>query len=69
MIRRNQYDNGVDMWCIGILCYELATGKTPFNLEFSSDITKKIIKKEIVFQKNMSTDMIDFIKKLTYKDP
>lgn len=30
MVKKKVYDRGVDIWCIGILCFELATGKTPF---------------------------------------
>ena len=30
MINNKNYDIKLDIWCIGILTYEIATGRTPF---------------------------------------
>lgn len=32
MVYGQQYDNGVDLWSLGVLTYELTTGKTPFQI-------------------------------------
>ena len=29
MIERRMYNETVDLWCIGVLCYELLVGKPP----------------------------------------
>ena len=30
MIQSQSYDKSIDIWCIGILTFELCVGKTPF---------------------------------------
>jgi serine/threonine protein kinase len=33
MIVGKGHDNRVDIWCLGILCYELIVGRPPFEAE------------------------------------
>ena len=30
MLQRKNYDSSIDIWCIGVLTYELLTGRVPF---------------------------------------
>ena len=30
MVEGTPHDQTVDIWCLGVLCYEFCTGKTPF---------------------------------------
>ena len=30
MLQREQYDESVDVWCIGVLAYEMLVGRAPF---------------------------------------
>jgi aurora kinase len=30
IVEGNSYDSGVDVWCVGVLAYELMCGKAPF---------------------------------------
>ncbi len=30
MVDGNAYNKEIDVWCIGVLCYELSTGRSPF---------------------------------------
>jgi serine/threonine protein kinase len=42
---RIEYDERVDIWCLGILLYNFLFGKTPFMTEpFDKEKTKKLIK-------------------------
>jgi aurora kinase len=43
------YNKSVDIWCVGILIYELCTGNPPFESPNQNDTYKKILKKEMVY--------------------
>jgi serine/threonine protein kinase len=36
MVGKYNYDNMIDIWCVGILTYELAVGRTPFISTYDS---------------------------------
>lgn len=42
-IKQVQYSKSVDLWAIGILTYELLTGKIPFTIESFDDLHKIVI--------------------------
>ncbi|CAK71906.1 unnamed protein product (macronuclear) [Paramecium tetraurelia] len=33
MVYRQQYDNSIDLWSLGVLTFELTTGRTPFQVQ------------------------------------
>ena len=43
VVERKQYDTSVDIWCIGILTYELLTGRAPFESEKRNVVMEKIV--------------------------
>lgn len=60
----------VDVWSIGVLCYELCTGHAPFESNKSREDTyKKIVKVDLRFPKHLSIQLQDFISKLLVRDP
>lgn len=65
----------VDWWTLGILVYELKTGRTPFLHKNTHQTTKLIKSGKIIFPDPikhkipMSDEMKDFITKLLTKDP
>ncbi|XP_006903022.1 PREDICTED: aurora kinase C-like [Elephantulus edwardii] len=45
IIEGRTYDEKVDLWCIGVLCYELLVGTPPFESSSQSETSKRILKK------------------------
>jgi ribosomal protein S6 kinase alpha-5 len=66
------YDMAVDLWSLGIVTYELLTGKTPFarRTESESDevIYRRIIMEHPHLPDDLSSDAAHFISKLLVKD-
>lgn len=42
MINYRQHDNRVDIWTIGVLAYELVTGRPPFESQNEMETKRKI---------------------------
>lgn len=42
MIEGRTYNEMVDLWCMGVLCYELLVGKPPFESSTSSETYRRI---------------------------
>lgn len=62
----------VDMWCLGVLAYELLVGKAPFYHISRKETMKKIMNvspSNIEFPSSLSKKAVDFIKKLLVKQP
>lgn len=69
----NGHDTAVDWWSVGVLCYELLTGASPFTFEGDAnsqqEISKRILKTQPPIPKTLGRDVTDFITKLLIKDP
>lgn len=67
------YDVKTDIWAIGCIIYELATGQVPFFDESVNKLMMKIINDNVNFNKKeltkFSEDFMDIIKGLLEKDP
>lgn len=64
------YDERADVWCLGVLCYELCTGKAPFQSKIDENQTyDKILKVDIQFPIYLSAQVADFIGKILNRDP
>lgn len=60
----------VDVWSVGVLCYELCTGHAPFESSKSRQETyQKILNIELKFPKFLSSSVQNFIKKLLVRKP
>lgn len=62
----------VDLWCLGVLTYELMVGKAPFYHLSRKETIKKILNVEstaVIFPETMSKVAVAFIEKLLKKNP
>ena len=61
MISQLGHDETADIWCIGILLFELITGTTPFEGNDIDTVAFNITKLKITWPKNMDSDAKDLI--------
>ncbi|GBL92254.1 Aurora kinase A-B [Araneus ventricosus] len=69
MIENKTYDEKVDLWCLGILCYEFLVGKPPFEAASMHTTYSLIRSVALRFPSFVSTDAQDFISRLLKKEP
>lgn len=64
MVEGKQYDDSIDQWCLGVLCYEFLVGNPPFESEDSEKTYDKIRRIEVRYPKFISSGARDLIAKL-----
>jgi aurora kinase len=69
MIKEIGHDESLDIWCIGVLMFELLTGEIPFAGSTMNVLSDNIIKTKISWPKDMNLDAKDLIKKILKSDP
>ncbi|XP_058136926.1 aurora kinase C [Dasypus novemcinctus] len=69
MIEGRTYDEKVDLWCIGVLCYELLMGSPPFESASHSETYRRILKVDVRFPSSMPPGAQDLISKLLRYQP
>ncbi|XP_029490749.1 aurora kinase B-like isoform X1 [Oncorhynchus nerka] len=69
MIEGKPHDEKVDLWCIGVLCYECLVGNPPFETASNSETYKRITKVDLQFPKVVSDGARDLISKLLRHSP
>jgi aurora kinase len=68
MVEGKEHDASVDLWCLGVLCYEFLVGEPPFVAAEQQETFHKIRNVELNFPSHLSTEAIDLISKLLVKD-
>lgn len=68
MILGSSHDSAVDLWCLGVLCYEFLVGEPPFIAEKQSDTYNRIKSVDLHFPTFVSPLAKDLITRLLVKD-
>ncbi|RZF34772.1 hypothetical protein LSTR_LSTR007824 [Laodelphax striatellus] len=69
MVLNKPYNECVDNWCVGVLCYEFLVGVPPFESKTNDETFKKICAVDVRYPAFMSTGAKDLISKLLQKNP
>ncbi|XP_032983688.1 aurora kinase C isoform X2 [Rhinolophus ferrumequinum] len=69
MIEGRTYNEKVDLWCIGVLCYELLVGNPPFESTSYSETYRRILKVDLRFPPSIPLGAQDLIGKLLRYQP
>lgn len=69
MINGNTHDHTVDLWGLGVLCYECLVGIPPFLAKSYNETYMKIRKAQYTFPEFLSEGAKDLISKLLIVDP
>ncbi|KAM4622697.1 aurora kinase A-A-like [Discoglossus pictus] len=69
MIEGRTHDEKVDLWSLGVLCYEFLVGKPPFETETHQETYRRISKVEYQFPPHVSDGARDLISKLLKHNP
>lgn len=69
MVENKGHNEKVDVWCVGILCYEFLTGAAPFQTKTDKETFHKIVKEEATFPDYMSKNARHLIRQSLKKNP
>ena len=71
MVEGTTHDNCVDVWSLGVLCYEFLYGNPPFEAAGHSETYKRILRVDLRFpaEPAVSEDAKDLIRSLLVKNP
>ncbi len=70
LLKKTGYSYKVDIWAIGIICYELLTGKTPFHSTKLKDLIEKINKGDypVCLKEQLTTECALFLTQCLQSD-
>ncbi|XP_057356888.1 aurora kinase B isoform X3 [Manis pentadactyla] len=69
MIEGHTHNEKVDLWCIGVLCYELLVGNPPFESASHNETYRRIVKVDLKFPSSVPTGAQDLISRLLKHNP
>lgn len=69
IVEGSSYDERVDIWAVGVLLYELASGMAPFETKDENITYEKILKSQCVFPEHFSEELESLINKILDKNP
>ena len=70
IVKHQYYDKKVDIWCVGVLTYELLYGTSPFEIRHPFDMAK-IVEEQVFFSKEVKVteEAKEFIERCLQKLP
>lgn len=69
IVSETGHNTGADIWCLGILLFEMLTGSTPFNSKGRDQMMSNITNAKAKFPHSMPPLAKDLISKMIEKDP
>lgn len=69
MLRQEEYNTEIDIWCLGVCMYEFLVGHPPFQLQTTPETFDKIKKCEFEIPDHLSPEAADLISSVLVKDP
>ncbi|KAL2091427.1 hypothetical protein ACEWY4_013690 [Coilia grayii] len=69
MIEGRTHDEKVDLWSLGVLCYELLVGKPPFETKTHEETYRKISRVEFSFPEHVGAGARDLVCRLLKHNP
>ncbi|XP_063928000.1 uncharacterized protein LOC135141079 [Zophobas morio] len=69
MVEGKEYDYKVDVWSLGILCYEFLTGIPPFIAKDPESTCKRIASADVIYPPELSSLAVNFMRKLLRLEP
>ena len=69
VVMQMPYSYPIDIWALGILCYEMILGATPFYDENKAKLFSNIVSAQPYFPPQLDRRIADFISKLLCKNP
>lgn len=68
MLLGNLYDHKCDIWCLGILMYEILTDSLPFDGRTDDDLYYSILQDDLVFPDYVAEDATELISVLLFRE-
>ncbi|XP_071959263.1 aurora kinase C-like [Antedon mediterranea] len=69
MIEGKMHDANVDLWSLGVLCYEFLVGKPPFEAEGNNETYRRITKVDYKFPDHVSPEARNLVSGLLRHNP
>ena len=69
IIKQQGHDEHVDIWCIGVLLFELITGQVPFQGKDLDTLKRNILNLRIAWPKDINPDAKNLISQILKSDP
>jgi serine/threonine protein kinase len=69
MVKESGHTPSVDIWCLGILLFEMVSGHTPFKAPTKEALMENISKGKIKFSSHISSPLRSLLQQILEKDP